>query len=88
MFLIHVLNQENEVVIPQSTDNYYKYFIGQGNNSLMVRNLMKQRWWWYLGNNSNNNNNNETKNCDFDDCHFIWTQWRKIKVVQQLKSLK
>lgn len=24
----------------------YKYFIGKGNNSIMVRSLFKNRFWW------------------------------------------
>ena len=54
--------------------------IGPGNNSLMVRNIMKQRQWWYLGGD---------KPGDFTgDLNFMWTQWRKIKITQQLKTLK
>jgi hypothetical protein len=37
----------------------------------MVRNIMKQRWWWYLNN----------EKADFEDVNFIWTQWRRQKIV-------
>ncbi len=27
---------------------FYRAFIGKGNNSQLVRALIKQRWWWSL----------------------------------------
>jgi len=47
----------------QQNPGYYKYYVGPGNNSLMVRNIMKQRWWWYLNNDK----------ADFEEVNFIWT---------------
>jgi hypothetical protein len=32
------------IVPPQNI--IYKYFIGKGNNSIMVRSLFKNRYWW------------------------------------------
>lgn len=32
----------------------YKYVIGKGNNSMMVRNLFKNRNWWVQGDESDN----------------------------------
>ena len=40
----------------------YKYFIGKGNNSIMVRSLFKNRFWWVCG------DNNET-----EKGNFCWT---------------
>jgi hypothetical protein len=25
-----------------------KYFVGKGNNSRLIKNLMAKRWWWSL----------------------------------------
>ena len=90
MFLVHIINQENDLPVQgyqqSSTSSvaecYYKYSIGPGNNSLMVRNIMKQRWWWYL------HSNEKKGSTSFDEINFIWTQWRRNKISQQLKTIK
>ena len=40
----------------------YKYFIGKGNNSIMVRSLFKNRYWWVQ-------NDKE----EMEKCNFCWT---------------
>ena len=53
-FLFAVLNTENDLPLAElKSDVSYKYNIGNGNNSMMVRSLMKQRWWWYSKDSSN-----------------------------------
>ncbi len=40
----------------------YKYYIGKGNNSILVRGALKTRFWWSMG--------------DFEgweDYNFMWT---------------
>lgn len=39
----------------------YYYYVGPGNNSMLIRSLMKRRSWW-----------EETKN--IDEAQFVWTQ--------------
>ena len=42
-------------------ENKYKYYLGKGNNSLLVKSLMKRRFWWV----------------EVDDpkgANFVWTQ--------------
>lgn len=46
----------------------------------MVRNIMKQRQWWYLS--------SVGEKFDFQELNFVWTQWRKLKITQQLKTYK
>jgi hypothetical protein len=43
-----------------------RFYVGRGNNSILVRTVIKQRWWWSM---------NEKE--DFINANFIWTQWRK-----------
>ena len=51
----------------------YKYFIGKGNNSIMVRGLFKNRFWWI----PSDKNEMETVN-------FMWTQIKNIKHMDSL----
>jgi hypothetical protein len=50
-----------DIVAPQNV--LYKYFIGKGNNSIMVRSLFKNRYWWVTADQGEN-----------DKCNFWWTQ--------------
>ena len=50
----------------------YKYYLGNGNNQVLIRSLMRQRWWW-----SQTDNKKEA--------NFIWTQ---IKVNTFIEALK
>ena len=43
------------------TENKYKYYLGKGNNSLLVKSLMKRRFWW-------------TEVDDPKAANFVWTQ--------------
>lgn len=51
----------------------YKYFIGKGNNSIMVRGLFKNRFWWIPSD----------KN-EMDTVNFMWTQIKNIKHMDSL----
>ena len=73
------INQTNGITItfPKQTFTPYKYYIGRGNNSVLVRNCLKTRFWWQMG--------------DFDewtDYNFIWTQWKSNKVLSKIKMKK
>ena len=55
----------------------YKYYIGRGNNSILVRGALKTRFWWSMG--------------DFDgweEYNFMWTQWKSNKIIDSLKGYK
>jgi len=55
----------------------YKYYIGRGNNSGIVRTALKSRFWWSMG--------------DYDDWesyNFIWTQWKSNKILNSVKNFK
>lgn len=51
----------------------YKYFIGKGNNSIMVRSLFKNRFWWVQ-------NDKE----EMEKCNFCWTQIKKQSIMEVL----
>ena len=38
-----------------------------------MRGILKQRWWW-----------SHAEKEDLDDCHFVWTQWKKNTLLAQL----
>lgn len=42
-------------------DKKYKYFLGKGNNSLLVKSLMKRRFWW-------------VQTDEIKEANFVWTQ--------------
>ena len=68
----------NVIVKPPSTSpNFvpYKYFIGKGNNTLLLKTLMKQRWWWAPVESQEDTNVN-----------FIWTQWKQNPFLALLKQ--
>jgi hypothetical protein len=48
-----------------------KYFIGKGNNSMLIRMAMKQRWWWTMSDKEKSYN-------------FIWTQAKQKKAFEKL----
>ncbi len=62
-FLSKIIQSNNAAtVFPKSTFTPYKYYVGKGNNSQLVKNCLKQRFWWSLGDFE-----------DWDSYNFIWT---------------
>lgn len=78
-FLVKVLksNGVDKIVFPTATFAPYKYYIGRGNNSGIVRTALKSRFWWSMGDYD-----------DWEDYNFIWTQWKSNKVLGCVKSFK
>ena len=77
-FLVKINKSNNfELKFPTSTFPPYKYYIGRGNNSILIRAALKTRFWWSMG--------------DFDDWsdyNFLWTQWKSNKILDQIKPHK
>ena len=70
-------SNNNDVKFPIASFPPYKYYIGRGNNSILVRAALKTRFWWSMG--------------DFDewsDYHFLWTQWKSNKILAQIKPYR
>jgi hypothetical protein len=77
-FLMKVNKSNNcNTPFPISTFTPYKYYIGRGNNSILVRAALKQRFWWSMG-------DFET----WEEYNFMWTQWKSNKIVEGLKKNK
>ena len=55
------------LLAPPALNRAYRYVIGKGNNSILIRMAFKQRWWWTNG--------------DWEDFNFAWTQWRSRRVI-------
>lgn len=52
----------------------YKIYIGMGNNSLLVKSLIKRRFWWTIED-------------DYKKANFVWTQLKINNFYQfQIKS--
>jgi hypothetical protein len=70
------INQSNNALIPFPKASFtpYKYYIGRGNNSILVRNCLKQRFWWPMGDFE-----------EWDEYNFIWTQWKTNKIIAKIK---
>jgi hypothetical protein len=64
--------QNGAVALPHP-NVIYKYFIGKGNNSIMVRSLFKNRYWWVQ-------NDKE----EMEKCNFCWTQIKNNKLMEVL----
>ena len=43
------------------SENKYKFYVGKGNNSMLIKSLMKRRFWW-------------EKVDDPKQANFVWTQ--------------
>jgi hypothetical protein len=56
------------------SNNHYKFYVGKGNNSVLVRSLLKQRFWWQLHDKE-----------EIEKCNFMWTQLRKNPVMATFK---
>ena len=59
-------NDEFELKGEKINIRTYKAYIGDGNNSGVVKNVLKSRPWWVL-----------TKKPVAKSCDLIWTQWIK-----------
>lgn len=61
---LNKINLSNGATIPFPKASFtpYKYYIGRGNNSVLVRNCLKQRFWWSMGDFD-----------EWDEYHFLWT---------------
>ena len=79
-FLYSVINKSNGNIEPDNSKaltpfHQNRFFVGKGNNYILVRSVIKQRWWWSM---------NESE--DFFNVNFIWTQWKKNKHLSILDS--
>ena len=77
LFKILKTNGVEKIQFPTASFAPYKYYIGRGNISGIVRTALKSRFWWSMGDYD-----------DWEDYNFIWTQWKSNKILGCLKSWK
>lgn len=53
----------------------FKFFVGKGNNSQVLKAIMNQRYWWQC----------HTKG-DLNELNFLWTQWKNNIEISKLPS--
>jgi hypothetical protein len=41
------------VITPESMNSPYKFYIGEGNNSNLIRGIMRRRFWWIQASSKN-----------------------------------
>lgn len=65
-----MLNKSNGMIIEPSSESMpiYRYMLGRGNNSHLIRDLFKSRPWWSAIDRTTQ---------DLEDAHFVWTQNRE-----------
>jgi hypothetical protein len=89
------LNSENDGAKPEVGSNYFKFFVGAGNNYSGVRQIIKRRSWWHRGKRemfigmSKDQQNDQDSDCSADGtvgAHFIWTQWKKVELTTFLRQ--
>ncbi len=66
---------ENDIQANQALGTY-KYYIGGGNNHMLVKQVFKQRTWWL-----------QSEKETFEECNFMWTQWLKDRHIKSLPSV-
>jgi hypothetical protein len=55
----------------------YVIYVGKGNNSTLIKNVVKNRPWWVVTEDSTDPNIN-----------MVWTQLRQNEVLNEFKSIK
>jgi hypothetical protein len=64
------------VRFPDDVEKPYKLFVGKGNNSAIIKGIMRRRFWWQL----------VEKNSH--EVNFLWTQLRVNDFVKSQKKRK
>jgi hypothetical protein len=76
-FNLHI-NWSNGLTVqpPNESGLTYKYFLGKGNNSKLVKQLMSSRWWWV-----------RVSEEEMHLAHLVWTQWKEWGYIRSLPCL-
>lgn len=67
---LSLLNHYNGLHTSSGT---YRAFVGKGNNSILIKNTLKNRFWWNISDND-------------VEANLNWQQSRDNKFIQMLKS--
>lgn len=69
---LHLCYSNGISVIPPTEPFFtYKYFLGKGNNSKLIKDVFGCRWWW-------------TRTHEENDAHLVWTQLKKKNFIESL----
>lgn len=76
--LFSCLNRSNgmEMVLPTDSFFYYKYYLGKGNNSNLIKQCLSSRWWW-----------TRVGEDDISSANLVWTQWKDKKTLASLQKI-
>ena len=66
------------MLTPESLDQNYKVYVGFGNNSCMIKSILRRRFWWSVI---------EDKS-QIENCHFVWTQLKIDSLFKLQESRK
>ncbi|CDW91004.1 tubulin-tyrosine ligase family protein [Stylonychia lemnae] len=67
-----------DVQLNFSKKEYVKFYVDStGNNNVLVKNILKRRNWMQFQDSIKQN---------FDQASIIWTQWKKLKILDQQKA--
>ena len=71
--------QSNGVKLDCSLDQLtgYRFYVGKGNNSALVRSILANRWWW-----------NRVDEEEKLSANFVWTQWLDMDSLEQSEPLQ
>lgn len=74
------LSSLNKIKLTPAPVVLYKAFVGKGNNSILIKNAIKNRFWWNIVSEKTNN----------QEVNFVWSQQRDNEYVNDLgcSSLK
>ncbi|OMJ95251.1 hypothetical protein SteCoe_1466 [Stentor coeruleus] len=72
------ISKSNGLVLELPTDSffYYKYYLGKGNNSNLIKQCLSTRWWWTRVNED-----------EISNANLVWTQWKDKKTLESLPKL-
>ena len=65
----------NDIKSSQFSKNKFKGYVTTQNHGILVRSVLKRRNWW-----------NIVKFKSFENCDFIWTQWLKREVIEEVPA--
>lgn len=68
------INYSNSLFVKASErDGCYKIFVGQGNNSNLIKSIARRRFWWTIVENH-------------EHCHLVWSQLKINSIFHQQKN--
>ena len=68
------INYSNGLYVKASDqDTIYRVYVGHGNNSNLIKNIIKRRYWWNFTDKPEN-------------AHLVWTQLKLNNIFKELQS--